>query len=146
VLIRHNIETVGLPTWKVVSFFWPIKDDLGMKTAGIHSIPCKYGTVYIGRPRCSIEMRIKQHHQHIRLYHPDKSAMAKHSINLGHCIQFQDTRILTTRIGCMQCTIRETRKIELPPDNMNKEDDFSWSKSQKPLLQTLRRRVTYVCF
>jgi hypothetical protein len=39
VLTRHNIETVSLPPRKVSSFLWPIKDDLGMKTARAYSIP-----------------------------------------------------------------------------------------------------------
>jgi hypothetical protein len=50
--------------------------------------------VYIGQTGCFNEMRIKEHHQHIKMYHLDKSAVAKHRINLAHHIQFQDTRIL----------------------------------------------------
>jgi len=30
----------------------------------------------------------------------------EHSINLGHCIEFQDTRILASRSGCMECIIK----------------------------------------
>jgi hypothetical protein len=93
--MRHNI-TVSLPSRKVASFLWPLKDDLALKTAGVYSIPCECDKVYIGQTRCSIEIRIKGHHWHIRLYHPDKSAMAKHSSNLGHSIQFQDIRKLDT--------------------------------------------------
>jgi hypothetical protein len=44
--------------------------------------------VYIGQTGCSVEIRIKEYHQHIKLYQPDKLAMTKHNIYLGHIIQF----------------------------------------------------------
>jgi hypothetical protein len=47
VLMRHNIKTVGLLPKKVTSFLWPIKDDLGLKTADLYCIPCECGEVYI---------------------------------------------------------------------------------------------------
>jgi hypothetical protein len=74
-----------------------MKDDLGLKTRGMYSIPCTCGQVYIGQTGRSIETNDKEHHWYICLEHPDKSAMAKHSINLGHCIQLQDTSILSTK-------------------------------------------------
>jgi hypothetical protein len=85
VLMRHHHQNCRSPSRKVISFLWPVKDDLGFKTAGVYSIPCKHGEVYIGQTGHSTETRIKEH---IRLYHPDKSAMAKHSINMGHRVQF----------------------------------------------------------
>jgi hypothetical protein len=66
-LTRHNIKTVGVLPRKVTSFLLPIKDDLGLKTAAVYSIPCKRGKVYIGQTWCSTETRIKEHHRHIRL-------------------------------------------------------------------------------
>jgi hypothetical protein len=64
-------------------------------------VPCKCGQVYIGQTGCSIETRVKEHEPHIRLHHPDKSAVAKHSIKLDHRIQFQNTTILSTKSGYM---------------------------------------------
>jgi hypothetical protein len=62
------------------------------------------------------------HHWHIMLYHPaDKSAVAKHSINLGHHIQFQDTDILVMKSRHMEYIIGEVTVIELHPNNMNRE-------------------------
>jgi hypothetical protein len=65
----------------------------------------------------------------VRLYHPDKSAMAKYSINLVHCIQLQYTRILAMRFGCMECIIREAIEIKLHPHKINREEGFFLSKS-----------------
>jgi len=57
--MRHNIKTVSLLPREVAICLCPVKDDLGLKAAGIYSIPCKYGKVYIGQTGCSIETRIK---------------------------------------------------------------------------------------
>jgi len=65
--------------------------------------------------------------------------MAEHSINLGHHIQFHNTRILATRIRCMEPIIRKATETELHSDNMNREEVFSLSKSWKLLLQTLKK-------
>jgi hypothetical protein len=50
--------------------------------------------------------------------------MAKHRINLSHCIQFHDTSILAMKYGHMEHTTREPTEIELQPD-MNKEEEQS---------------------
>jgi len=41
VLTRHNIKSKGFLSRKITSFLWPVKDDLGLKTAGVYSIPYK---------------------------------------------------------------------------------------------------------
>jgi hypothetical protein len=68
----------------------------------------------------------------------EKLAMVEHSINLGHCIQFHDTSILAKKCGHTQCVIRVVTEIELHPNSVNREKDFSLSKSWKPLIQTLK--------
>jgi hypothetical protein len=67
--------------------------------------------------------------------------MAEHSTDLGHSNQFQqDTRILATRIGCMERVVREAVEVELHTVNMNGEEGFSLSKAWKLILQTLKKR------
>jgi hypothetical protein len=78
-------------------FLQPVKDNLGLKTPGVYSMSCECGQVYISQTTRSIETRVKEHQRHIHLEHPDKSAVAKHSINLGHHIQIQNTTILSTK-------------------------------------------------
>jgi hypothetical protein len=95
-LSRHNIKSVGLRPKNIPGFLRPVKDDLGLKTPGVYSVPCKCCQVYIGQTDRYIETRVKEQ-RHIHLEYPDKSSVVEHSINLGHCIQFQNTTILSTK-------------------------------------------------
>jgi len=45
---KHNIRCVGLPPSKISSLHL-VKEDLGLRTLGVYSIPWKCGQVYIGR-------------------------------------------------------------------------------------------------
>jgi hypothetical protein len=130
VLPKHNIKTVGLPPRKLSSFLRPVKDHLALKTPGVYSIPCECGKMYIGQTGRSIETRVKEHQRHIRLAHPEKSAVAEHSINLGHRTQLPNTGILA-KSRYMDRIIREAIEIELHPNNINREDGFFIRDLQK---------------
>jgi hypothetical protein len=138
VLAQHDIKSVGLPPRKISSFLRPVKDDLGLRTPGVYSTPCECGQVYIGQTGRSVDTRLKELQRHIRLEHPDKSAVAEHSINLGHTIQLQNTTILSTKPRYMDRIIREGTEIELHPNNMNREEGFCLTKSWKPLICSMK--------
>lgn len=50
-LMRCNFKIVGLSPRKVTSFLWPVKGDLGLKTAGIYSIPVYVTRSTLDKPR-----------------------------------------------------------------------------------------------
>jgi hypothetical protein len=51
----------------------------------------------LGRRAVLLDIRLEEHQRHIRLEHPDKSAIAEHSIDQGHRIQFHKSSILTMK-------------------------------------------------
>ena len=85
---------VGLQPRKISSFLRPVKDELGLGTTEIYSITCECGHVYIGQTDRTIQTRIKEHHRHIRLGHPDQETVAELRVNHINLIKFEDTRIL----------------------------------------------------
>jgi hypothetical protein len=85
-----------------------------------------------------MDIRLKDHQRHIRLEHPDKSAIAEHSIDQGHHIQFHSSSISATKTRYVDRIVREAILIELHPYNMNREGGFCLSKSWKPLIGSLK--------
>jgi hypothetical protein len=130
VLTRHNIKSVGLPHMKLSSLLRPVKDHLELRTPGVYRIPWECCRVYIGQTGRSVNIRLKEHQRHIRLEHPDKSAVAEHSIDQGHRIQFHHSSILITKTRYMDRIVRETTEIELLP--------YKTSKSWMPLIGCLK--------
>jgi hypothetical protein len=100
------------------------------------SVEC--GRVYTGQTGRSVDIRLKEHQRHIRLEHPDKWAVAEHTIDHGHHIQFHSSSILATETRLMDRIVREATEIELHPYNINREGGFCLSKSWKPLIAFLK--------
>jgi hypothetical protein len=70
--------------------------------------------------------------------HPDKSAIAEHSIDHGHGIQFHNSSILASKTRYMDHIVRGAIEIEHHPSNINKEGGFCLRKSRKPLIGSLK--------
>jgi hypothetical protein len=114
-LSRHNIKSVGLPPKKVSGFLRPVIDNLGVRTPGVYRISCECAKLYIGQTGRSVDTRLKEHQRYIRPEHPDKSAVAKHTVDLGQRIQFHETSILATKTRCMDGIVRESLRLSSIP-------------------------------
>jgi len=60
ILYEYN-NVVGPLPWQIASFLCHVKDVIELKTAGVYSIPCTCGWVYIGQTGHSIAIRMKEH-------------------------------------------------------------------------------------
>jgi predicted GIY-YIG superfamily endonuclease len=95
----------------------PVKDKLGLRTAGIYRISCECGKVYVGQTGRTIEARLKEHRRHVRLNQPERSAVAEHSLTTYHLIDFDGASKLTRY---MDRLVRKAIEIRLHPDNFNR--------------------------
>jgi hypothetical protein len=107
ILTKYNIKTIHVPRKKNIHMLRPVKDDLGLKVPVVYRIPCECGEIYVGQTGGSIEARCKEHLRHIRLEQPEKSAVAEHSINTGHRIDFSSTSVLDKAAGYMDRLMKE---------------------------------------
>jgi hypothetical protein len=107
------------------------KDDLGLKIPGVYRIPCECGKVYIGQ-----KARCKEHMRHIRLNQPEISAVAEHSINAGHKIDFNNVSVLDRASGYRDCLVKEAIQIRLN-QNINRDNGFTMSRVWNPVTKLL---------
>ncbi|KAJ4447063.1 hypothetical protein ANN_09052 [Periplaneta americana] len=124
-LRKHGIKTIHKPPTKIQNLLRPVKDDLGLRTPGVYRIPCECGKCYIGQTGRTIMERCKEHQRSIRLYYPDKSAVAQHSLETGHKIDFSATTILDKTSGYWDLVIKEAIEIQLDGNNFNRDGVYS---------------------
>jgi hypothetical protein len=141
VLTKHNIKMIGLPLRKMASFLRPIKDNPGLKTSNVHG-----AKVYVRQAGHFISTRVNEHHHRMWLYQPEKSAMAEHSTDLGHCILLNKASILAKMSRHRDWLIWEAMETELCP-NKNGEDGFSlgrsWKAEEKELEVSLKEKTSH---
>jgi hypothetical protein len=121
--------------------FRTAKDDLGLKIPGVYRIPCECGKVYIGQTGRSIEARCKEHMRHTRLDQPEKSAVAEHSINSGHQIDFNSVSVLDRTSEYMDRLVKEAIQIRLNHKNFNRDNGFTLSRAWNPITKLFKHDV-----
>jgi hypothetical protein len=113
-LAKHNIRSVGLLPRKISSLPHSVKYDLGLRTSWVYRIPCMCGQVHIRQTGQSIQTRLKEHHMHIWLGHPDNWKW----LHIGATITISvnsktPSLILSTAPGYKEGLTREAVQLEL---------------------------------
>jgi hypothetical protein len=112
ILSNYIVKCLELLFKKIGNFPGHINDDLPLNPSG---------RVYIRQTRHSIQVKIREHHWHIQLYHLEKSAVAKRRITVGHHIQVHII-VLAKKSGCKGSHVKEVIEIELYLDYVNREE------------------------
>jgi hypothetical protein len=129
-----RVKSVVLPHIKFFSILRPVKDNVGLMTPAVCWNLRECGGVYIGQTGRSVDIRIKEHQRRI----PDKSAVAEHSIDQGHRIQFHNSSICATKTRYMDRIDRDAMEIGHHPYNISRAGGFCLSKSWKPFNESLK--------
>ena len=97
VLNHFNLKSAFKPCNKIKDFFKLPKDNVEKESIRgiVYSIPCAdCDKVYVGQTGNSFKTRIGQHRSALRLLHPEKSALAEHSILHKHQIGWDNAKVL----------------------------------------------------
>ncbi|KAL1130331.1 hypothetical protein AAG570_013269 [Ranatra chinensis] len=90
VLMKHNIKTTFNTATTTRSLLGSVKDPLPMKTSGVYEIPRCCGETYIGQTGRLISTRIQEHIRATK-NNDMKSAVAEHSMETGHLIDWNQS-------------------------------------------------------
>lgn len=136
-LKKYNISTVFRQPAKTRTLLGTVKDDLGLKKAGVYKIPSSCGKSYIGQTVRTVEDQCKEHQRHTRLCQPSQSALAEHCINTGHSANYEETEILASTNTYWDSVFKEAIEIRVTNDLINRDTGFQLSKAWKPILSTI---------
>ncbi|KAJ4427299.1 hypothetical protein ANN_24919, partial [Periplaneta americana] len=76
--------------------------------------------------------------RNLRLYYPEKSAVAQHSIEKEHKILFDHTKVINKSSHYWDRTIKEAIEIKLEKNNFNRDSGLQLSQAWTPALDQLR--------
>jgi hypothetical protein len=65
--------------------------------------------------------------------------VVEHWISTGHRIDFIGTSILGMASWCMDCLVREAIVVQLHPNNFNRDEGFTLSRTWHPVINMLKQ-------
>jgi hypothetical protein len=98
------------------------KDALELEVPDVYR---ECGEVYVGQTQRTSETRCKEHR---------KSALAEHSISVGHCSDFSGTSLLHRTSGHVGRLVKEAH---LNGNDVNRDLDFTLSQAWSPVFIVL---------
>ena len=140
ILKKRGIRTVFNASNKLHSRLVNVKDrPARLATAGIYSIPCSCGLLYIGQTGRTVEERRREHIRYCKLHQVDKSAIAQHSAETGHAVDFDKIDVLGREDRRLPRLIKEAIQIAKHPHNINRDDGYQLSSAWRSLLDVHHR-------
>lgn len=121
ILRRHQIKTIFKPHRKLHSFMRPIKSQIPLHSSGVYKIPCSCESVYVGQTGRLVSTRLKEHMRHTKNQHTEKSALADHSVNTKHLINFEETSVIKKCDRYYRRLIHEAIEINKHKDSIIQE-------------------------
>ena len=137
VLKRFNIKSHYKPLNKLSNIFGLPKDPVeqNKKCGVVYEVPCAdCDKVYVGQTGNSLETRLKQHQAACRLFQIEKSALAEHSVQADHRINWSDAKVITSETRWRQRLLAEAFHTTKRSDQALNRCDMSLPTVYKRLL------------
>jgi predicted GIY-YIG superfamily endonuclease/uncharacterized protein (UPF0335 family) len=135
----YNIQCIFVPNKKISHMLRTPKDTLGLRMPGVYEIKCECGACYIGQTGRTVQCRQKEHIRALKYGYTERSTVAEHSIEQGHQIYFEKTRMLHPESRIHNRIVLESVEIELSGNKINKENGFALSDRWKVLLRDITK-------
>ena len=105
------------------------------KCGAVYEVPCGYcDRVYVGQTGNSLETRLKQHQAACRSFQIDKSALAEHSVQADHRINWSDAKVVTNETRWRQRLLAEAFHTNMRSDQALNRCDMTLPNVYKRLL------------
>ena len=137
VLKRFNIKSHYKPLNKLSNIFGLPEDPVeqSKKCGVVYEVPCgDCDRVYVGQAGNSLETRLKQHQAACRLFQTEKSALAEHSIQADHRINWGDAKVVTNETRWRQRLLAEAFHTNMRSDQALNRCDMTLPNVYKRLL------------
>ena len=125
---RHNLRMVFRPKQTLCMMLSRVKDRLSREKHSkvVYWIPCDCGKVYISETTRRLETRLREHRDVHHKGNTESSAVAEHTWNILHFIQWDNTTIVGQAKGTKELKIMEALHIltTLPDQRLNQDEDL----------------------
>jgi predicted GIY-YIG superfamily endonuclease len=137
VLQKYAIKPVFRPINKIKDILRPVKDKLPLHASGVYHVKCSCGMCYVGETGRLVSTRIKEHIRHTKNCDNHISAIATHSTELKHSIEFDSTKIIASADNYFERKILEAIEIKKHKFNFNRDQGIEISPTWNPIISRL---------
>ena len=85
-----------------------------------------------------MKVKFKEHNAYLRFKRTKKYALVEHSWGIEHHVCLQDAKIIARIHHYRKRKVMESLKIELNPNNINRDEGWKLSETWLPLIHMIR--------